>query len=253
MPAAPIGSSAPPAAPRPLTARARHRSWNEPRVRFLWLAALVLLAAAVYVGLIQTTQWRHDMRLVRYGTPVTAMVVEADGASHAGPEFSPPVSVKLKYELNGKPYTVSGIVEAGDGPRYVSPKRPLAIRVDPAHPTDWTARDHPTSLVRELLGAGLILVVVLVLLLLALLARQRVLRLWRDGQALAAVVVQTAHSALAPRSRAVRCTLSDHSDKRLITIFIPHAIAQLAPGDTLYLIVPPNRPHRALPAMLYQE
>jgi len=47
--------------------------------------------------------------------------------------------------------------------------------------------------------------------------------------------------------------LVNHADKRLITVFIPHAIAQLAPGDSLYLIVPPNRPHRALPAMLYQD
>jgi hypothetical protein len=181
------------------------------------------------------------------------MVVEADGKAHEGPEFAPPVSVKLKYTLNGRSYTVAGIVEAGDGPRYVSPKQTIPIRVDPDHPTDWTARDHPTSLARELLGTGLILGVVVLLLIAALWARRRVLRIWRDGQSMAAVVVQTAHSALAPRSRAVRCALVNHADKRVFTVFFPHAAAQPAPGDTLYLVAPPHHPERALPAMLYQE
>lgn len=242
-----------PPVPRQLTARARRRAWNEPRVRFLWIAAIVLFGAACYIAVLQTTQWQHDMRLVRSGTVVSAYVVEADGAAHAGPEFTPPVSVKIKYDLDGKSHTVTGIIQAGEGPRYVSPRTNLPIRVDPDHPEDWTARDHLSSIFRELLGAGLVLIVVLLTLLVTLLVRQRVLRIWRDGQILQAVVIQCAHSAMAPRSQAIRCALRDHPDKRLFTVFIPYSAARLSPGDALQLIAPPNHPERAIPAMLYHD
>ncbi len=242
-----------PSVPRPYTARARRRAWNEPRVRFLWIAAIVLFGAACYIALLQTIQWRHDMRLVRSGTVLSAYVVEADGKAHAGPEFTPPVSVKLKYDLGGQSHTVTGIIQAGEGPRYVSPRTNLPIRVDPDHPEDWTARDHLSSVFRELLGAGLVLVVVLLTLLVAMWMRGRVLRIWREGEVLPAVVVQRGHSAMAPRSAAIRCALRDHPDKRLFTVFIPHSAAKLAPGDQLQLIAPKGHPERAIPAMLYHD
>ena len=58
--------------------------------------------------------------------------------------------------------------------------------------------------------------------------------------------------SLAPLSRAVACVLSDGSDKRVITVYVPQRVAKLNKGDAITLVVPPGNPGRSLAAAAYQ-
>lgn len=236
--------------PREVTTKASAHSWREPRVRFWWTATIVLLLIALYVIVTQAWVWSREKRLLVSGILVEAHVVEANGQYNIGKKQPPDSRVKLKATVNGRERRYDGFLAGRKQHIVVGEKVP--IRVDPENPGVWTARTEPAPLAKQLVGAWVPAPVIVIALLASLLARRGVLSTWQTGPSAAAVVVGTSHSALAPLSRVVRCALSDGSDKRLFTVFVPNRVARLQPGDALWLVLAPNRPDRALAAMLYE-
>ena len=77
---------------------------------------------------------------------------------------------------------------------------------------------------------------------------RRVLRLWRRGEVLGAVVIDSAHTAIAPRTHLVRCTPTDPGDKRLLQAYLPGNVPRPHQGQPLWLIAPPDPSTRAVTA-----
>jgi len=127
----------------------------------------------------------------------------------------------------------------------------VPIIVDRADPTRWTARLEPSSLPQQLLPALLLLPFVVVPFFVALLNRARVLRTYRDGEALLATIVGVGHSAAAPGSRLVRCALHTAGENRVIKTLLPTRKTPPV-GQSLWLIAPPARPQQAIPAALFE-
>jgi hypothetical protein len=234
------GSSAvaPPQPPRPGGAFA---SWTEPRVRFWWLMALGIFLIGAYVAGREVVLWRHEVDLIRNGTPVEAEVRRANGYSSPGKQLPADAVVDLRYFIDGKQYDKTGYLRGRT--EHIAVRKPVPIRVNPKDPEDWTGAVEPAVLWQQLTGALVALPVFLVLALVALLRQRSALRAWRDGEARAALVVAARHAALAPKSRLVRCTPAGGEDNRVVDVYVPtlpHG-AEVKPGDTLWVVYPPGR------------
>ena len=237
---APVLASAPPDAPRPVTPRVRRRAWTEPHVRFWWLLTLAMLVIGVYVCGREFLTWSREARLVREGRVVEAEVTRAGGlSSRLGHRLPPNTVVTIQYEVDGKTYQQDGYLSGRKD--YIQVHGKVPIRVDPADPSDWTARTEPPVLAQQLTGAAVVLPAVVVLAVVALLRRVMTLRTWRHGQATVALTVESRQTALAPRSRLVRCAPADRGDNRVVGVFVPSSAARdLRPGDLLWLVFPPG-------------
>lgn len=101
--------TAPPPAPRNLTAVAARRSWMEPRVRTWWVAALLLLLFAIGWSARQYGSWNRQMTLVREGVKLDASVwVPQDfKANNRIPNRSiqTGAAIILLWEVDGREYT----------------------------------------------------------------------------------------------------------------------------------------------------
>src|SRR5688572_1726790 len=213
----------PPAPPRELTPAASRRAWREPRVKFWWVVALGVLTAAIWLAAQQAVAWNRDARLIRSGTRVDAVIWL--GASRAtGRPIAEDDIVKVEFDFNGQRRLLESQRLMGRGVVTLSGDT-VPIFVDPDNLTRWTARTAPRPLLKMMMGALALGAMAVLLALVSMIKRRGVTAIWRDGEARAAAVVETSHSALAPRSRLVRCALTDGSDRRLINVYVPRHAA----------------------------
>jgi hypothetical protein len=242
----------PPDAPREVTAAVRRRAWAERRVRVWWLLAIVLAVIATYYAVSRLYLWNQERRLITRGQKVQAEVLswERGGEAPKNKVLPPDVNVYLAFTHDGQEHRVFGPL--GGRREQILTRTFVPLYVDPADPTRWTGRTQPADLGREMLAALMLVPFVPVLFLVAVARRRRVLRTFRDGDAVPAEVVAVGHSAAAPGSRMVSCVAhTDQADGRVIKVLLP---ARTAPrkGDFLWLIMPPNRPEDAVPAALFE-
>jgi hypothetical protein len=247
----PGGESAPPAPPREVTAVARRRAWVDPRVRFWWLAAGVLLVIALYFAVTQTVIWSQEAWLIERGVQVEARVDHADGITVRDRLMPPASRVGLSFEWEGEVVEVSGHLAGRE--EHIRTGAEVPIRVHPENPRIWTYRTEPTPLWRALIGPIILLPVIAAAGLVSWWMQRRLVRIWREGEAFAAVVVESRQTAIAPLSKAVRLAPAEGADKRLISVFVPQRVANPQRGDVLWLIRSPKAPDRAIVARMYQE
>ena len=238
-PASSVVAAAPPEVPRPVTPRVRRRAWSEPHVRFWWLLTAAMFVIGVYVCGREFVLWSREARLVREGRLVEAEIIRAGGLSSRWQRLPPDTVVSLQYEVDGKQYAQDGYLKGRKD--YIQVRGKVPIRVDPTDPNLWTARTEPPVLSQQLTGAAIVLPALVVLAIVSVLRRSMTMRTWRRGQATVALTVESRQTALAPRSRLVRCTPADRGDNRVVSVYVPqHAARELRPGDLLWLIYPPG-------------
>jgi len=215
------------------------------------MMGLVMLVIAGYYAVSRIYFWNEEARLIRNGTRIEAEVMhwEIGGIAPKGKVVPADTGVDLEYIFNGQTYRVHGQL-AGHKDQIVT-RTMVPIYIDSANPGHWTARMQPSSLAQELLSAMLLVPFVVVLFVAAVWQRFRVLRIYRDGEAVPAEVVGIGHSAAAPLSRLVRCAVHGGREARVVKVLLP---AGKTPdiGQMLWLIAPPNRPEQALPAALFE-
>ena len=222
-------------APRAVTPRGRRRSWGEPGVRLWWLTALVLAAIAGTLTIGRLLGTAQDRRLVREGRKVEAKILKADHLGVVGQTISPEADATFTFdvELDGKRHEVSGKLKQQREP--LGPGKVVTLYVDPNDPSQFTDRTE-VAWRDDLFVLMLIAPVITVLVLVALVKRTMALRAWRDGEAMAAVVVETKQSASAPLSRLVRYTLRDVRDNRVFSTVVPTRVGTLNQGDTFWVV-----------------
>ncbi len=226
----------PPPAPRPLTPLAARRAWTEPTVRRWWLlAAAVLLAIGAYAA--DRLAARHtENRLIESGVAVPAHVVRTVAHATPGQTALADDVVDVTFDWHGQPTPGSGTLT-----RSTLIGATIPIHVDPADPTVWTDQAEPTPLLNALFVGLLLLPLVPALGAIAWADRRAVARAYRLGRPALAVVADRRQVPIAPMSFAVRCSLRDGTDRRLRTVYVPHAGRTLAKGDDLWVIVPARR------------
>jgi hypothetical protein len=238
--------------PRPVTSHVRRRSWIEPRVR-IWLsgALIVLVITILLVGQRIRASW-GDRQLINHGTKVEAEIIEARGDKVKNKLHTPDENVPFKMDFqlpNGHHHSIYSQLKAQKKDLAVGMTIPLFI--NPANLNEWTDRTE-VSWVEDTLAAFILLPAVFGLVLIGLLRRLQVLKTWRNGEAMEAVVVDTRQTAAAPLSRVVKFVARDAGNKQICSVVIPTRIAVLEPDDTFWIIAPSKRPQRALVARLYE-
>lgn len=245
--AANVAIDAPPPPPREVTPAVRRRAWLEPRVRMWWLAALAVLVIAGYFAVTQYLAWRSRADLITRGIEVQAEVLRADSPDIRGRFINPGEMALIRFTHGGQlrehRATFPVRLPAGD-------TRP--VHVDPDDPSRWTLETEVPPLGRELVVLWFIAPLIPIVLGVAWLRRRGVVNLWRNGAAHRAIVVDARPTAFSPLSRAVRCTLADVSDKRVITVTIPTRKLSVTPGDGLFLLALPDRYDKAVAARAFE-
>jgi len=241
----------PPHPPRALTRRGSRRAWVEPRVRVGWTSAMLLALIGAYFVITEVRQSSEDRWLITNGRKVTAQITEVQGSTKRDRAANPTQKAEftMVYDLNGQQRRIRGILK--EQREMLWPGKTVELYVDPGDSGRWTDRLHAP--LREDLFVGMVLLpVVNLVLILAVVQRIRVLRTWRWGQAMVAVVVETRQMASAPFSRLVRFAMRDLRDKRVFTAVVPVRAAQYQRGDLLWVVARPGRSRGAIVATLYQ-
>jgi len=250
LPAAAANAPPPPAPPpRPVTVTANRRSWSEPLVRFWILATAALLGIGGWFVTQQFMASRSEQWLIAHGATVNAVLIEANGDSRTGKQSPPGTPCTLKFDWQGQTVNVHGTLTSNN---FLTNGQTVQLHVDPNDPTDWTDRQEPEPLAHRLIAGAVIIPAALIAALAAVFLRQRVLRVWREGQSFLYTVVETRYSALAPLSHSVRCVVSTGRDSTVITVYLPRKLPRPQRGEVLWLIHRPGKPKFVIAAIAYE-
>jgi hypothetical protein len=241
--------------PRRITPRAKRRAWGESAVRFWWKSALgvAIVAAIVAAGLIR--QAREHRRLMEQGIPVTATIVDVEGTSRANfaVQRDHQVPVKLSVPLpDGRTQILDARLPSARG--YAKVGADLPIRLDPNDPLVWAEQTEIEPWWSVVAVPVLMMLPIAAALLgIAKWRRRRVLAVWRKGTPARGTVVDVRHSATAPKSRTIRYTIADGTDRRVFTMIYPIRAGIPQPGESLDLLVLADHPKDAIVSQLYAE
>ncbi len=260
--------------PRPLTAKARRRSWNERPVRVWLILALLIALATSYFAVRDIGAAMRDRRLVRDGLLVPATIEVID--SYARPErvFSreSPHHLRVQY-FGGNSTNASSVGDAltaeleapaTSSADSIAVGQQINIRVDPKDATNVTLRTVPVSWLESLAVVIIFAIALSIVLAVTFWQRSRVLSVWQNGRPAVAVVVDFHHAGIAPRSRVLRFTIvgesedeaenDDPADQRIFSALWPTAAGDLQAGDEIEILLPEGSSNgdRALARGLYE-
>lgn len=201
-----------PAPPRPITAHAKRQAWMELPVRIAAVIAVGVLIVVLSVGIRGIAQGVKDRELIKTGTRVTASLDWMEGA-HRAADRSVPRKVRLSYLLPTDPpgserRKIEGFLSPMPG-QLTSGETKIDLYVNPDDQTDWTDRVDPPSWLRAMTVPLLLSPLALATIGLTLLQRARVLKLYRDGTAMRANVVDTQKSALIPSGKIIKVSFPE--------------------------------------------
>lgn len=236
----------PPSPPRPITAGSRRRAWLDPQVRFWWLVAACIGLFSTGLFACGITEWHRENWLLQHGAAVEATVLTADGEVVKGKHRPPDGRVTGMYEWDGQRYSFSGILKNRED--FIEVGSTILVHIDPSNPHSWTGVTAPAHIEEELLGAVMVLPAALAAFAVSLMIRSRLLRVWRDGQAIDAVLLESRPTAIAPRLRSLRCVPADGKNSRVVSVYAPSPLLHLNPGDHLWLLVTPSGSGRVVAA-----
>lgn len=238
-----------PPVPRPVTGRVRRRAWQEPIVRFLWLSAVAIFIAALYMVVSRYLEWYTESRLITDGKVVTARVMHP-GQKITGRPIKLGDPVEVFFQWQGKEVQFTGTLD-DTGEQYIEGQNVL-LRVSPDDPSSWTNRSKPTPVAGRFIGAWVFAISGALCLIMATVVRMRFLRLWKHGELHEATVASHAVTALAPRSFQVLCRIPHLRTQVVASVTIPQSLPIPAPGATIQLICNPRNFCQAIPVMTYQ-
>lgn len=224
-------------------------------MQFWWKSGLVIGVVALVVGVHATWTTLTERHLLQNGLPILARFTEVRTTSREG--YAQPrddsMPVKLKWTMpGGQEVKVSAILPPGPG--YAKVGETLRIRVDKNNPQQWTEQ-------KELLPWWRVLTIPLIMMLpisvllfaIALWQRWRVLRVWRNGRHFEALVIDSRNVSTAPRSRLVRYSLAEGSDKRIFSMLFPLRAGVPRDGEMFDVLAISEIPGRAIAAVLYLD
>jgi hypothetical protein len=167
-------------------------------------------------------------------------VEQAGDQTIAGRKQPPDTPCILRFPWHGSEHVSGARVLAGRE-EFIAAGDTVRIFVNPDDPDDWTARVRPGSMAPRLLGAGIALLAGLIGLLVSWFCHRRVLWVWREGEAVESLVIESRHTALAPLAQAVRCTPQAEKDTRIFTVYSRARGDRLERGEAIWVLARPKR------------
>jgi hypothetical protein len=214
-------------------------------VRFWWLVGTFFLAVSLWFLGHGIYTWHHENWLLVSGTPVPATVDEVGSGGNEtggikGKSQPPDGRVVAHYVIDGQTHQLVGWLKGRT--EWIVIGSDVPIRVNPADADDWTGITSPISIIGEdevKHGLGM-LPIALVLAVVVTILRSRMLRLWTEGQAVEATVIEARTSAMAPTLRELRCAPNLEGQHRVQRVFAPAALGKIVAGDRVWILCEPN-------------
>lgn len=244
-------SSTTTAVPRPITPRARRRSWAEMYVRPWVLLTVVFILAGLIMAGSRVSGVLSERRTITAGVPVNAKIVDFGASQARRAERDETISVTLEYTPPGAsaPIRSSGILPRKPG-EVLQIYQQIDVKIDPDNPKFFTDRTDLPPLTAAL-GVPLLLGGIgLACFAVAAWARRSALKTFTAGALRRATVVSIRQSPAAPMSKQIGFTLNDSDDKRVHQCFWPNHLGAITPGQAIDVLVPAN-PDRSVAAAAY--
>jgi len=218
------------------------------------ILTVIIAASTAYFAFRDIGAAMHERKLVYNGIKVPATVKLIDNYERRDRVFTREEAHTLRISYtppDGKLIKTDLVLPATSGSDRIMVGEILDLRIDPDDPESITLQTQPRSWIAALSVVILLGPLSLLLLIVTLMQRRRVLKIWQNGRAAEAVVVDWHRSGIAPRSKVVRFTLEGQDDRRVFTTLFPHDAGELEPGDVIYVVMPPAKPGSAIVAELY--
>lgn len=238
-----------PPPPRPVTRVAARRSFAEATVRSWLVLAIVVAGVIGYLTYARLGSAWRDRALIEHGTPVIGRLTKIGLNQARNASRDERLSVEIAYTPpGGREMFVAGELapKAGSTINLVDP---FPIKIDPDHPERWTDLTVAPSLGQQLAAVFLLSPLLLLTLVVIFLKRARVLKVYRDGALVRALVVSVKQAPLAPASRLVRFSLPDETNVH--GCYWPDRLGRPHPGDEIEILHLPRTAGRSLCAAAY--
>ncbi len=241
-----VGAAPPPPVPRVVTPHVSRRAWTEPSVRVWWLIALSIFI--VFLVYVVDRLWEReiDRRLIRDGAVVQAKMMGTADKYITGQKFSPGDIVNVQFSYNGQDFNVPGPIHDTMAVGQMFP-----IHVDKESPAVWTDLNDTAPLLASMFVGFLFLPFAPLALAVAIIKQRALKSQWETGEPAAAIVQDRRQTPVAPLSYAIRCSLRDHRNKQLFTVYVPSSGATLEPENVIW-VINSNLQSRPVAAMWFE-
>lgn len=220
------------------------------------LIGLIIIIACVYTARGPIGQWKRIRRLNEKGQKAIATVTEISKRLPRKQQGSPSVYITFEFHPASDPKPIMGerlrsLFMHLDHPPQVTSK--LEIFYDPQNPADFFCPESDDHSLASRLGAQITFLLIAGLL--GLIATRRyhaLLNIIRSAPAQLGTLAQIRTSAQGAFSRLVVVTFEFDNHSFVLKTVVPARLVQsLSIGDSLWLLVPPRKPNRALVAAAF--
>ena len=237
--------------PRPITGRLRYLALAAKPVSMLLLTFLIILLGCGYTARGPFAQWYRIRRLKNVGRPATAVVTQ--------------ISKRLPRKERGAPseYVTFEFQAAPDAEPIVGERlhslfmhlnidirrgTKLTVLHDPDNPSDFFCPESDDRSFASLLSVQIVFLLIAgLLLLIAALRYRALLDVICNAPAQLATLVEVRASAQGAFSRLIILTFEHDGQPHVLKTVVPARLAHsFSIGDSVWLLVPPRRPSRAV-------
>jgi len=245
----------PPPPPRALTGRLRYRALAAKPVSMLLLTSLIIVVACAYTAVGHFQDWSRIRRLKDIGHSAEAQVTDISRSRPAGQRGAAREYVTFQFRPLEAPQAepISGQRLHSLFPEQLKLGSRLSITYDPANPQDFFCLESDDcSLVSQLGVQIFFLIIVALLLLLAGFRYYALLHIACRAPAESGRVAEIRTSAQGAFSRLLVVTLQVADRTLILKRVVPVGFAQrFSVGDSVWLLVPPRKPSRAIIAAAF--
>ena len=244
--------------PRPLSRPLRYRALAAKPVSMLLLTCAIIFIGCVYTARTPFGEWLRIRRLKKEGQSATATVTEISKRLPRKERGAP--SEYVTFEFRPAPDAQLIIDERLrslfmhlDNPPRIGSK--LDLLYDPDNPSDFFCPQTDDRSLASHLGVQIVfLVIVGILLLIAALRYRALLNVIANAPAQLGTLVQVRTSAQGAFSRLVVVAFEFNARSFALKTVVPVRLTQsLSIGDSVWLLVPPRKPNRAIIAAAFLD
>ena len=244
--------------PRPLSRPLRYRALAAKPVSMLLLTCAIIFIGCVYTARTPFGEWLRIRRLKKIGRSATAIVTEISKRLPRKERGAPSEYVTFEFRPAPDAQTIIGerlrsLFMHLDNPPQIHSK--LDLLYDPANPSDFFCPESDDrSLASHLSVQIAFLLIAGVVLLIAALRYRVLLNVICSAPAQLGTLVQVRTSAQGAFSRLVVVAFEFDSRSFALKTVVPARLAQfLSIGDSVWILVPPRKPNRAIIAAAFLD
>jgi hypothetical protein len=200
-----------------------------------WLAVtMVMLMAAVGIGIYNIAAAQEERNIIATGTEVDAVVTNLGRDTRQLPRDEP-VRVTLEYTdpKTGRKVESQRMIHRQTG-GVIRKGEVISIKFDPNNPEVWTARTEPLPFFQPLTVPLALVPVVLASLAATGWQRSRVMRVVKNGTRETVTVASVKQPPLAPMSK--QLGVARASDRTVRQLYWPTRLGTVATGDTIDVV-----------------